>query len=63
METCKFPRTVSARVRKETREFLDRKATQLDLSRAETLRHVVQFYKHAHREGCPACGTRLSLDP
>lgn len=63
METCEFPKAVTARVRKNTCDFLDRKAAQLGVSRAETMRNVVQFYKQAHRVGCPECGTRLSLDP
>lgn len=61
MSTPQYPRTVSARVKRERVDYIDRKAAQLGLTRAETLRKIIDFYRHVHDEGCPGCGSRLSI--
>lgn len=61
MSTCQYPRAVSTRLSREDAQYVERKAAQLGISRAEAYRAIIRFYRQAHEEGCPECETVLSI--
>jgi len=65
MARCFGELPITAKVDRETRDFLDAEADRCGVTRAEIVRRLLDDYRDSRSDQleCPECGETLHLDP